>query len=96
MFRGPGKPAMPDQKAATAVVAQGTDFELLSLDCGSAFVLRFKPEHLSAHLQGDDATRFREDYEAMIAQHPGWQADQTLAQLWDQGGYSWLATEDEC
>jgi hypothetical protein len=23
-----------------------------------------------------------------------WKPDQTLAQLWDQGGYSWLAAQD--
>jgi hypothetical protein len=45
-------------------------------------------------LRGEDATRFRTDYETVQKQFPGWQSDQTLAQLWDQGGYSWLAAQE--
>ena len=78
------------------VIAEGTEYELLSSDDGAAFVLRFKKDHLTAHLQGDDAIRFRADFEALKMQYPAWQADQTLAQLWDQGGYSWLAEQDGC
>jgi hypothetical protein len=78
----------------TLVVAEGAEYELLSSDDGVAFVLRFKTDQLSAHLQGDDAIRFRADYEALKMQYPAWPADQTLAQLWDQGGYSWLAVQD--
>jgi hypothetical protein len=84
---------MSDEKG-TLVVAEGTEYELLSSDDGAAFVLRFKTDQLTAHLQGDDAIRFRADYEALKIQYPAWQADQTLAQLWDQGGYSWLAEQD--
>jgi len=84
---------MSDEKG-TLVVAEGTEYELLSSDDGAAFVLRFKSDQLTAHLQGDDAIRFRADYEALKIQYPAWQADQTLAQLWDQGGYSWLAEQD--
>ena len=50
----------------------------------------------AARLQGDDAARFRADYEAIKSQFPTWPTDQTLAQLWDQGGYSWLAIEEAC
>ncbi len=78
------------------VIAEGTEYELLSSGDGAAFVLRFKTDQLTAHLQGDDAIRFRADYEALKMQYPAWQADQTLAQLWDQGGYSWLAEQDGC
>ena len=78
------------------VIAEGTEYELLSSDDGAAFVLRFKTDQLTAHLQGDDAIRFRADYEALKMQYPAWQADQMLAQLWDQGGYSWLAEQDGC
>ena len=38
--------------------------------------------------------RFRADYETIQRQFPDWKPDQTLAQLWDQGGYSWLAAQD--
>ena len=86
---------MPHEKGAL-LVAEGTEYELLSSDNGTAFVLRFKSGQLSAHLRGDDAIRFRADYEAIKMQYPAWQADQTLAQLWDQGGYSWLAEQDGC
>ena len=86
---------MSDEKGAL-VIAEGIEYELLSSADGAAFVLRFKTDQLTAHLQGDDAIRFRADYEALKMQYPAWQADQTLAQLWDQGGYSWLAEQDGC
>ena len=34
------------------------------------------------------------DYAGDQVQYPDWKPDQTLAQLWDQGGYSWLAAQD--
>ncbi len=83
-------------ESGAVVIAEGTEYELLSSGDGAAFVLRFKTDQLTAHLQGDDAIRFRADYEALKMQYPAWQADQTLAQLWDQGGYSWLAEQDGC
>ena len=87
---------MGENNEALAVVATGTEFELFASHDGTAFVLRSKTDHLSAHLKGEDANRFRADYEAIKLQFPAWQADQTLAQLWDQGGYSWLAVEEAC
>ncbi|MGA7657877.1 MAG: hypothetical protein WBV25_11660 [Methylocella sp.] len=83
-------------ETGAVVIAEGTEYELLSSGDGAAFVLRFKTDQLTAHLQGDDAIRFRADYEALKMQYPAWQADQMLAQLWDQGGYSWLAEQDGC
>lgn len=83
-------------ETGAGVIAEGTEYELLSSGDGAAFVLRFKTDQLTAYLQGDDAIRFRADYEALKMQYPAWQADQTLAQLWDQGGYSWLAEQDGC
>jgi hypothetical protein len=50
---------------------------------------------MTAHLKDDDALRFCADYKAIKLQFPTWTADQTLAQLWDQGGYSWLAAQEE-
>jgi hypothetical protein len=87
---------MGKNKEALAVVVTGTEFELLISADGTAFVLRSKTDRLSAHLTGEDAVRFRADYETIKLQFPAWQADQTLAQLWDQGGYSWLAVEEAC
>ena len=85
---------MSEKQAPLTPVAEGAEFELLGSEDGTIFALRFKTDHLIAHLQGDDATRFRADYEAIKLQFPAWKPDQTLAQLWDQGGYSWLAGQD--
>lgn len=86
---------MTEKQTPFTPVAQGADFDLLAAEDGASLILRFKTERLAAHLSGDDATRFRADYEAIKLQFPGWKADQALAQLWDQGGYSWLAAKDE-
>jgi len=72
-------------ETGAVVIADGTEYELLSSGDGAAFVLRFKTDQLTAHLRGDDAIRFRADYEALKMQYPAWQADQTLAQLWAMG-----------
>ncbi len=77
-----------------AMIAEGTEYELLSSPDGGGFVLRYKSDNLTANLQGDDAARFRADFETIRLQFPTWNPDQLLAQLWDQGGYSWLATQD--
>lgn len=87
---------MDERQGVLAMVAEGTEYELLASDDGAAFVIRFKTDGLSAHLRGDDAVRFRADYDAIKGQYPAWPADQMLAQLWDQGGYGWLAAQDEC
>ncbi|HEY8334566.1 MAG TPA: hypothetical protein VIQ05_12305 [Tardiphaga sp.] len=79
---------------ATELLAEGQHYELLSCDDGTSFVLRSKADYFVAHLRGEDATRFRADYEAIRLQYPMWKPDQTLAQLWDQGGYSWLAAQE--
>ncbi len=76
------------------LIAEGAEYALLGSEDGASFVLRFKTDQMTAHLEGDDASRFRNDYDTIKQQHPGWEPDQTLAQLWDQGGYSWLAAQD--
>jgi len=65
-------------ETGAVVIAEGTEYELLSSGDGAAFVLRFKTDQLTAHLRGDDAIRFRADYEALKMQYPAWQADQRL------------------
>jgi len=87
---------MSEKQMLLTLIAEGSEYELLTSGDGAAFVLRFKTDHLTAHLHGDDATRFRADYEAIRLQFPTWEPDQMLAQLWDQGGYSWLAAQDGC
>jgi len=86
---------MNDMNRSFTPVATGVEYELLAAPDGAALILRFKTEKLAAHLEGDDATRFQADYQAIKLQFPGWESDKMLAQLWDQGGYSWLAAQDE-
>ncbi len=77
-----------------SVVSRGDRFELLASDDRRCFELRSRSDYFEAELQGDDALRFEADYECVQQQFPGWQPDQTLGQLWDKGGYSWLAAQD--
>lgn len=83
------------ETAALEMLCEGTEYELLAGDGGAFYILRAKSEHMRAQLEGDDAIRFKADYEAIRTQYPAWPADQTLAQLWDQGGYSWLAAQED-
>ncbi len=85
---------MDNTQPALTRLAEGADYELLASPDETTFVLRFKPEGMAAKLQGEDAARFRTDYAVVKKQYPSWTCDQTLAQLWDQGGYSWLASQD--
>lgn len=72
----------------------GAEYSLLSSPDGASFLLRYKADGLTATLSGEDASRFRQDYDEIKGKFPNWSADQVLAQLWDQGGYSWLAEQD--
>lgn len=85
---------MSENEPPLTLVAEGAEYALLASDDRAAFVLRFKTDRLAAHLAGEDAVRFRTDYDIIKNQFPTWTPDQTLAQLWDQGGYSWLAAQD--
>lgn len=85
---------MSEEPQDLSVVEEGSEYALLSSANASAFALRFKTDNLIAYLQGEDAERFRADYATIREQFPTWKTDQTLAQLWDQGGYSWLASQD--
>ncbi len=85
---------MSEPQEEVSMIAEGKDYELLASADKACFILRSKADLSAAHLQGEDATRFQADYEAMQRQFPDWKPDQTLAQLWDQGGYSWLAAQD--
>ena len=80
---------------SSIAIAEGALFALLSCASGTAYILQCKEESLSYHVEGDDVPGFLKDYEAIKAQYPAYDADQTLAQLWDQGGYSWMAVPDE-
>lgn len=85
---------MSQNQASVSVIAEGKDYELLGTADQASFILRSKTDFYTAHLHGEDAARFQADYQAIQLQYPDWKPDQTLAQLWDQGGYSWLAAQD--
>lgn len=85
---------MPEDPASVVLISEGDKFELLASEDRASFVLRSKADFFVAHLQGEDALRFRADYDAVKQQFPDWKPDQALAQLWDQGGYSWLAAQE--
>lgn len=77
------------------VIAEGAQFALRSIDDGAVYLFSCKEEGASARLEGDDLAAFLADYENVKAQYTGYDTDQVLAQLWDQGGYSWMASPDE-
>ena len=85
---------MSEHQASVSLIAEGNEYELLATEDNTTFILRSKADFFTAHLQGEDATRFRTDYDAIRQQFPTWKPVQTLAQLWDQGGYSWLAAQE--
>lgn len=85
---------MSDSPTPLTLIAEGREYALLGSEDETVFLLRCKTDHMAAHLCDDDAARFRIDYETTKLQFPTWEPDRTLAQLWDQGGYSWLAAEE--
>ena len=73
----------------------GEDYALSAAPDRTCFTLRNNADGMVAALHGDDAARFRHDYDELKTQFPDWNADKLLAQLWDQGGYGWLAQKKE-
>lgn len=86
---------MAEIQDSHVVISDGARFALLSARDGATYVLRCKEEGSAAHLSGDDAGALLQDYELIKSQYPDYSPDQLLAQLWDQGGYSWMAVPDE-
>ncbi len=83
-----------DDPPTLPLVSDGRDYALHAAPDGARFILRFKGEQMAADIVGEDAERFRKDLDEVRLQFPGADPDRVLAQLWDQGGYSWLAVED--
>ena len=77
------------------LIAEGEEFELSVNDSSTEYLLRNKEETSTAHLEGDDAEAFSQEYKTIKTQFPDYSIDKMLAQLWDQGGYSWMAVGDE-
>jgi hypothetical protein len=81
-------------EAPVRLLSDGARFQLLAAADRSAFVLRSKADYYVADLRGEEASRFDADYRVVRQQHPSWQSDQALAQLWDHGGYMWFAARE--
>lgn len=83
-----------ENDTTTRLLSDGDRFELRASVDRSTYVLRSKPDFFVAHLVGEDASRFDADYHAVRRQHPAWQPDEALAQLWDDRGYMWFAAQE--
>lgn len=86
---------MSEMPEPVNVVAEGERFSLVSSEDGTVYVLRSKEDMTSTFVEGEDLAAFLAEYENTRSAYPDYSTDQTLAQLWDQGGYSWMAVPDE-
>jgi hypothetical protein len=86
---------MAETDELSTFVEGGDEYELRSNDDRSHYTLRFKTEDLIVSLEGDALQEFLKEYDLIKIQYPKYGADQRLAQIWDQGGYSWLAAEQQ-
>jgi hypothetical protein len=85
---------MPEMPEPIDVIAEGELFSLVSCGNGTVYVLRSKEDKTSTSVEGEDIAAFLAEYENTKSAYPDYSTDQTLAQLWDQGGYSWMAVPD--
>ncbi len=86
---------MNDANSEYAVLEDGDEYALsISNAQQCAFRLRNKSEASCALIENDDAIRFQADYQTLKRSNPDWDADKILAQLWDHGGYGWLAKQE--
>lgn len=76
-------------------LAEGEKFSLLSCAGGTLYVLRSREDKTSTYVEGDDIEAFLQEYEGTKTSYPEYSDDQVLAQIWDQGGFSWMAVADE-
>lgn len=77
------------------LIEDGAEYALSVAKDEASFTLRNKPDGTVVNLSGEDASRFRQDYDELKGRYPEWKSDQLLAQLWDQGGYGWLAQQED-
>jgi hypothetical protein len=84
---------MTDQQEPTTFVEGGEEYELFASEDKTAYLLRYKTEGLTVHLAGEQLEAFHKEFETVKKGYPNYGPDQRLAQIWDQGGYSWLAAE---
>jgi hypothetical protein len=86
---------MTDLKDSMQFVEGGDEYELLASDDKTTYMLICKIEELTAVLQGEQLEAFLGEADLVRKQYPAYTADQRLAQIWDQGGYSWIAAEQQ-
>jgi hypothetical protein len=86
---------MGEMEELSTFVEGGDEYELRANEDSSAYSLRFKTEDQIVSLQGADLESFLKEYNLIKVQYPQYSADQRLAQIWDQGGYSWFAAGQE-
>jgi hypothetical protein len=82
---------MAEAEELSCFVEGGDEYELRANDDRTAYTLRYKTEDLIVVLEGEALEAFLKEYDLIKVQYPQYGADQRLAQIWDQGGYSWLA-----
>lgn len=82
---------MPEVDELSNYIEGDEEYELRSNEDKSVYTLRFKTEDQLVTLAGEDLESFLKEYNLHKIQYPHYTADQRLAQIWDQGGYSWLA-----
>ena len=86
---------MADIEELGNLVEGGEEYELRSNPDRTAYTLRYKTENMIVSLEGEALDAFLKEYDLVKVQYPQYGADQRLAQIWDQGGYSWLAMEQQ-
>jgi hypothetical protein len=84
---------MTDMQEPTIFVEGGDEYDLFSNEDKTAYRLVFKTEGLTVPLEGEQLEAFHKEYDIVKKAYPQYGPDQRLAQIWDQGGYSWLAAE---
>ncbi len=84
---------MTDNQEPTIFVEGGDEYELFASDDKTVYLLRFKTESLTVPLRDEQLEAFLKEYDTVKKAYPNYGPDQRLAQIWDQGGYSWLAME---
>lgn len=65
-------------------IARGNGFHLVSYGNGTAYDLSLDGEADSVFVQGDDATQFREEWEALEAAKPHTHTSALLAEMWER------------
>jgi hypothetical protein len=86
---------MTDLKESMNFIEGGDEYELLAAEDKATYLLIFKTESQTAMLQGEQLAAFLAEFDLVRRQYPAYTPDQRLAQIWDQGGYSWIAAEQE-